>query len=367
MKITMRTLTGGAVIALWIAITAFAWFAPAKETSLAERRPLQQMPEITFSDLQNGSFMGKFESYTLDQFPLRDDFRSLKAIWSYGVLNNRDNNGLYTVDGYVAKLDYPLNEVSVQNATEKFNALYEAYLKDTASAVYMTVIPDKSYYLAAENGYPEMDYSSLFSQVAAGMPWATMVDITDCLSISHYYKTDSHWRQEKLLPVADKLCAAMGAEKPGTQVYAETLADGAFHGVYYGQSALPLAEENLYIMRSRVLDDCRVYNHETKSYTDIYDLQALRGLDPYDVYLSGAQALLTIENPNAKTDKELIVFRDSFGSSLAPLLVQGYARITVVDIRYIRSDLLAEAIDFKGQDVLFAYSTSILNNSASLK
>jgi hypothetical protein len=52
---------------------------------------------------------------------------------------------------------------------------------------------------------------------------------------------------------------------------------------------------------------------------------------------------------------------------LAPLLVQGYARITVVDIRYIRSDLLAEAIDFKGQDVLFAYSTSILNNSASLK
>lgn len=367
MKITMRTLTGAAVITLWIAITAFAWFAPKKETSLSERRPLQQMPEMNLSDLQSGSFMGQFETYTLDQFPLRDGFRSLKAIWSYGVLNNRDNNGLYTVDGYVAKLDYPLNTVSVQNATEKFSYLYETCLKDAASAVYMTIIPDKGYYLAAENGYPAMDYSSLFSQVAEQMPWATMVDITDRLDISHYYKTDSHWRQEKLIPVAEKLCAAMGAALPNTQVYAETLADSAFRGVYYGQSALPLASENLYIMRSRMLDACRVYNHETKTYTNIYDLQGLGGLDPYDVYLSGAQAHLTIENPNAKTGRELIVFRDSFGSSLVPLLVQGYDRITVVDIRYIRSDLLAEAIDFNGRDVLFAYSTSILNNSASLK
>ena len=366
MKITIRTLTGAVVIALWVAITVCAWFAPQKETSLSERRPLQQRPEITLNDIQNGSFMNRFENYALDQFPLRDDFRSLKALWSYGVLNNRDNNGLYIVDGSVAKLDYPLNTVSVQNATEKFNQLYETYLQD-AGAVYMTVIPDKSYYLAEENGYPAMDYEALYSQVAGQMPWATMVDIADCLDVTHYYKTDSHWRQEKLIPVAEKLCAAMGAALPGTQVYAETLASNSFRGVYYGQSALPLNNENLYIMRSRMLDACRVYNHESKAQTSIYDLQALSGLDPYDVYLSGAQALLTIENPNAKTDKELIVFRDSFGSSLVPLLVQGYNRITVVDIRYIRSDLLGESIDFDGRDVLLAYSTSVLNNSASLK
>ncbi len=367
MNRTIRTLTGAAVIALWLVITVFAWFAPQKETSLSERRPLQQKPEITLNDLQSGSFMGQFETYTLDQFPLRDSFRGLKAICSYGIFNRQDNNGLYTVDGFVAKLDYPLNTVSVQNATKKFSYLYETYLKDASSAVYMTVIPDKSYYLAAENGYPAMDYEALFSQVAADMPWATLVDITDRLDISHYYKTDSHWRQEKLIPVAEKLCAAMGATLPDPNVFAQSLASDAFRGVYYGQSALPLGAERLYLMESEMLDACRVYNHETKVYTPVYDLQALRGLDPYDVYLSGAQALLTVENPNAQTGKELIVFRDSFGSALVPLLMQGYDRVTVVDIRYIRSDLLAETIDFKGQDVLFAYSTSVLNNSASLK
>ncbi len=85
------------------------------------------------------------------------------------------------------------------------------------------------------------------------------------------------------------------------------------------------------------------------------------------MYLSGARALLTIENPEAKTDRELIIFRDSFGSSLAPLLVQGYAKVTLVDIRYLRADMLDQVMDFYGQDVLFLYSTLVLNNSSGIK
>ncbi len=367
MKRTIGTIAGIAVIALWIGLTLFAWFGPKKEISQAERRPLQQMPEITLSDLQNGSFMGRFETYTLDQFPLRDQFRTIKALWSYNVLGQQDNNGIYTAQGHAAKLDYPLNAVSVQNAVNKFTSIYETHLKNTGSRVFMTVIPDKSFYLAEENGYPAMDYDGLFAAISAGMPWAETVDITGQLDISHYYKTDTHWRQEKLLPVATKLCAAMGATLPDPKAFTESLASQSFRGVYYGQSALPLPAENLYLMESETLKACRVYNHETKAYTGIYDLKKLSGFDPYDVYLSGAQAMLTIENPNAKADRELIVFRDSFGSSLVPLLVQGYKTVTVVDIRYIRSTLLAENIQFNGQDVLFAYSTSILNNSASLK
>ena len=59
--------------------------------------------------------------------------------------------------------------------------------------------------------------------------------------------------------------------------------------------------------------------------------------------------------------------RDSFASSLAPLLVSGYRKITLVDLRYISGDMIGNFIDFKDQDVLFLYSTLILNNSLSLK
>ena len=96
-------------------------------------------------------------------------------------------------------------------------------------------------------------------------------------------------------------------------------------------------------------------------------MEKLAGTDSYDVYLSGAQALLQIENPNAETDRELVVFRDSFGSSLVPLLMQDYKTVTLVDIRYISSRLLGEYLTFQNQDVLFAYSTLVLNSSTTLK
>ena len=61
------------------------------------------------------------------------------------------------------------------------------------------------------------------------------------------------------------------------------------------------------------------------------------------------------------------MFRDSFGSSMIPLLLKDYKTVTVVDIRYIAADYLDSFLDFHGQDVLFLYSTLILNSSNTLK
>ena len=72
-------------------------------------------------------------------------------------------------------------------------------------------------------------------------------------------------------------------------------------------------------------------------------------------------------NTNAKEEKHLVMFRDSFGSSLAPLMAEGYSKITVIDIRYIQSGLLGNFAQFEDADVLFIYSTVLLNNSQGLK
>ena len=85
------------------------------------------------------------------------------------------------------------------------------------------------------------------------------------------------------------------------------------------------------------------------------------------MYLSGAKSLLTIVNPAADSDRELLIFRDSFGSAIAPLLLENYAKVTLVDIRYLQIDILDRFLEFHGQDVLFLYSTLVLNNSSSIK
>jgi hypothetical protein len=120
-------------------------------------------------------------------------------------------------------------------------------------------------------------------------------------------------------------------------------------------------------MESQLLKDCTVYDFESGKTGTVYDMEKLTSKDLYDVYLSGSRSLLTIENPHGTHGKELIVFRDSFGSSMVPLLVQDYAKVTLVDIRYIQIDVLDRFLEFNGQDVLFLYSTLVLNNSSTIK
>ena len=198
------------------------------------------------------------------------------------------------------------------------------------------------------------------------MPWAEFIDLTGSLSVEDYYRTDTHWRQEQLLDAATAICEALGVSAPQAGDYTVTALERSFYGVYYGQAALPMDPETLYLMESDLLESCTVYDHETGKTGKVYDRTKLDSRDLYDVYLSGARALLTIET-GANTNRELIVFRDSFGSSMVPLLVQDYAKVTLVDTRYLSSDLLDQFIEFKGQDVLFLYSTLILNSSSAMK
>ena len=371
---TKRIRIVGIVILLlvWAALATVAWLKPETDTSDAERRQLAHFPELNTETLFDGSFMEAFETYTLDQFPLRDTFRRLKALFHYNVFLQQDNNDIYIADGYAAEMIPSVDDASVDHAIKQFNMVYRLYLKDKNCKIYTTAVPDKGYYLAEESGHLSMDYEALFQKLETGMPWSKFVDITDQLSVEDYYRTDTHWRQEKLLPVAQKLASAMGVTTFGAEELKTIALERPFYGVYYGQAALPMEPETMYVVKNDLLDQCVTattkWDASTKQmvtvprYTGVHDFEMLGSPDLYDVYLSGLEEPVVIENPNAKTDKTLVVFRDSFGSSLAPLLVQDYAKIILVDIRAGSTRINSLGfIDFTNADVLFMYSTLVLN------
>ena len=365
-RINHRTLCLLLPAVLWAVLTFFAWTAPPKELSEAERRPLAQMPEVSADALWNGSFMEKFETFTLDQFPMRDGFRTIKSLFHFYGLQQRDNNNIYIADGYAVKQEYPLNQDSVAHAMDRLQYLHDKYLGSAAS-VHMAIIPDKGYYLAESSGHLTLDYEALFSAFEEGLPWADFIDLTDALSIEDYYRTDIHWRQENLPDAATVICNHLGVTPPDPADFPMEEIDRPFYGVYYGQAALPMEPEIMYFRKNNLLDSCWVYNYETGKYGRIFDLSKRDSRDLYDIFLSGPQSLLTIENPHAATDRDLIIFRDSFGSAMAPFLVQDYAKVTLVDIRYIQIDILDRFLEFDEKDVLLLYSVPILNNSQTIK
>ena len=356
------------VFALMLGILSLiCWFKPYTTYSESERRLLAEKPELTSETIMSGEFMSDFEKYTVDQFPARDKFRRIKALFSTYIYNKKDNNGLFVADGHVSKIEYPVNPEMVDYAEERFDYLFERYMKDKNVNVYLSVIPDKNYFLAKKNGYLSIDYDKFISDFNSRMEYMKYIDILPMLSIDDYYRTDSHWKQEELCDVAEFIAESMGADAK-TQYTVNTL-DNPFNGVYLGQSALPFASDTIKYLTNDVLDNCTVsyFDSGKAEAGEIYNMEKAYGKDPYEMFLSGTSALIEIDNPNAKTDKELVVFRDSYGSSLVPLLVAGYSKVTVVDIRYLQSDFLGNFIEFDNQDVLFLYSTTLLNNSMAMR
>jgi len=332
---------------------------PDGEISLSERRYLASVPELTAKKLFSGRYFTELETYLLDQFPLRETFRTGKAMTEIYLMDMGETNGITRAEGHLVPLEVQYDARQTDMAVEKMAEILFRHLDGNA---YVAIVPDKNQYLGDPVLAPDMGATAAQLQETV---MAKFIDLTGALTLSDYYTTDSHWRQENLLPVSRLLCREMGLPVMADSAY-ETVECGTFSGVYAGQSALPAKPDMLRYLVSRGTENALVTSAEDGE-IPVYDPQAIGNVDPYDVYLGGPQAVITMENPDAATDRHLVIFRDSFGSSLAPLLLDSCSRITLVDLRYVRTDLLEEYVDFENADILFLWSVSLIHSASLLK
>ena len=347
----------GIIFLCWIFLFSIAHIViDDEEISTSERRYLKKFPQFTLS----GEYAEDMEDYLLDHFPFRDTFRSIKANFNYHVLQKSDNNGISINSNGIFKSDYPTNYKSVENFIVKTDQIKQLLTENNHA--YMMLVPDKNYYLDNERFLP-IDYDFLYQEIQRlDMP---VIDLRDVMELEDYYQTDTHWKQERLQKVVRKLSDSM--QFPYQEdINTEHIFDD-FYGVLYGQSAVKRKPEPLIYLTNKSIENANVQYLENPKLHTVYNEDKLKSWDAYEVYLDGANAYIEITNDIASTEKELVVFRDSFGSSFVPLLIPYYSKITVIDNRYISSENFLKQIEFKNQDVLFLYSTVMMNNSYSFK
>jgi len=330
---------------------------------VSERRMPARFPEFNLNTVLSGDFMKKFEDWAADHFVFRDQFRAVNAFLIFEVYRQNDKAGLYRSDAVGIGEFRRTDERAFRQTASRI--LRAAQIFDGMDMnIYYSVLPDKSVF--AERYLPgfimekaedilfelftDFKYISVFSEMRA-----------EC-----FYRTDLHWDQSMIASAANKVLSGM---ETGVVLgnYPHITA-GDFRGVYGGQYALPLQPD---IMKYVDVPHLSVsyLNERTLEFGDgpVYDLVRFTGVDPYDLFLRGPQPLIIIENENAP-ERELYMFRDSFGSSLAPLLTDAYSKIVLIDLRYIHLSLLENFIDFTpGSDVLFIYGSQIFNNPTILQ
>ena len=135
----------------------------------------------------------------------------------------------------------------------------------------------------------------------------------------------------------------------------------------HGYNKTDFPSETISYLTNTHTDSTVVSHVEGSKFDKVYELEKLNSSSPYDMFLSGPSAIVTLKNENAATDKELVIFRDSYSCNLAPLLTGVYKEITLIDLRYVMSVLIDSYVKIENKDILFLYNDRVVNNGEMLK
>ena len=351
--------------------------------SLSERRKLKSIPKINYADITSGQYFTDFESALLDQIPYRDTFRTIKSLNLFYLYHQKDNHQVFIKDGYAAQITYPLSNNKITLFIKKVNYLIDNYFKNITNDTndvssntnkknninfYTSVVPDKAYYLVKNNEYPLINYKYLEDKVARNLP--NYISLFSLLNIDDYYKTDTHWQNNKLIPVASNLLEHMQMNNEIKVTNKKTLSP--FYGVLYGQSALPLKNDIITYIETDKSIKTKMYHTNLKTGVleegQIYVPKNINSNDPYDIFLGGANNVIILDNEEITNGKTLYLFSDSFGRSLAPLLISDYDKVIIIDLRYIKMSSYVDKYGLNSNsDVLFLYSIQSIDLISNLQ
>ena len=334
---------------------------PDRQFSEQENRYLQMRPEFSFKSLFSGDYTSKFETYTTDQFTLRDEWITLKAA-SELALGKQENNDVHLCENgtLIEGFKRPENSVLDSNMSA-LNTL----VGNTDAKVYFALIPDKSdlYASLLPKNAPN-DSEKEVIDYCYGQSNATNVDIYSALSAHTdeyiFYRTDHHWTSLGAYYGRSALAESMGLPCPALDSYTDRhVVSEKFYGTTWSSSGFSWVDPDTMEIFVNAPESLKVTSYPQGSPVEgkLYDFSFLEKKDKYSMFMGGNCPMHVIETGN-EDKPSLLILRDSYTDSLIPFLLDDFSEIHVLDLRYYRASLKAyiEQNDF--DNVLVCYSVS---------
>ena len=365
--------------ALWIEAIVFLAFIfaffilntalPDREFSEQENRSLQQRPAFSFDELFSGQYTKDFETYTTDQFTLRDEWITLKAA-SELALGKRQNNGMFLCDGGTIIEPYEAPEDGKLEANmEALNKL----VANTDADVYFALIPGKSdiwAHMLPQNAPRDSEKAAI--DYCYSLSDAVNVDIYGKLEEHSgeyiYYRTDHHWTTLGAYYGFSALAESMGLDCPDISEYGgrETVSE-EFYGTSWSSSGFSWVEPDSMEIFVTEPEGLEITNYPQGSPVEgqLYDWSRLEVKDKYSFFYGGNTPLLEIET-GVEGAPSLLILRDSYMDSLSPFLLASYSRIHILDLRYYRASLSDYIAQNGFHDVLVCYSIDNFSTDSNI-
>lgn len=336
----MRNKIITSVFCLLLAVGVLSEFlVPDKYYSESEKRILTQKNAISVADFPSGKMGTEIEKYLADQFPLRDDWITVKTLAERLCGKTEISNVYFGKDGYLfdAFTDYDREQLS---ANIKALAKLSESLKAAGVPMQVMLVPTAAQILSEKlPAYaPNLDQRVL--QEYAEAQGLDIVNVFDILSEHKdeyiYYKTDHHFTSLGAYYCYAAWMQAQGkAAQPLSAWQSQKLCND-FRGTTYNKVNYLFAPYDTITAYYKTPTHTVSYNGGSYVADSIYEQKYLRGKDRYAVFLNSNQSTTVVSGSG---EGKLLIIKDSYANCFSQFVIDDYAETLLIDLRFFRGSV----------------------------
>lgn len=317
----------------------------AGELSSLEFRTLADYPfrglsfEKLTAELVRGDSSKKVDKFLEDHFPGRSFFIALNSYYLRLTGRNADQSVVW---GRNSRLFDAAAEPDFEQTDKNVGAI-DAFAEANGLQTVFVNVPTSAVVVTEDLPAVHLEYHD--AEIIDRVREKSSADVPDLIEMYSsredrgklFYRTDHHWTMDGAYLCYEMLCEKLGTEPVSKDEF--TVSSFDFYGSFYRKAGLWLTEpDELQIWRSPKLDAMKVTIGSGDSavvHEGVYDEEKLvpGEVDRYAAYLYSNNAVTVIENPDGN-GRTLMIVKDSFGNSIAPLLAMNYSTVVMIDTRY---------------------------------
>ncbi len=357
-------------------MTIFSFIKKEDRYSETENRPLKRLPTFSADTFFRGEFSEDYEEYIKDQFPWRDGFVELKTYCEIGLGKTSIKDIFLGKDSYLIENHKKENYESEKAIKNKdaiisfINRWVQKLGEDRVSVLLaptaQSILTDKLPVFAEP--YDQNDYLNLFKNDISDK---VLIDIYSKLKENKdeyiYYRTDHHWTTYGAFLAYEKWCEVKGYEPHDITDYNIEKASDEFLGTIHSKLNISAKADTIEFYSLKDYDLSVIYNMSDNVTDTLFDKSYLKSKDKYSSFFGGNPGIVEIKSKGYKEkgdDRVLLLIKDSYANCFAPLLVDMYDEIYIVDLRYFNMKIDKFIEEYDVTDVMLLYNVDTLTSDA---
>lgn len=348
------------------------WLTPKKSFSAVEKRALQTRPKPDAASVLSGAYTDRLAAFYADQFPFRTAWVGLKGRTEI-LLGKGENNGiLLGADGRLARRKFRM--LTPSGAVGDADFISDAQVaaacdgilraRENLSVPFVALLTGRNVDVCPSSFSYPTDFSDALNE-AVQSRLQGKVTAPDLISLFRaggeelYYRTDHHWTTAGAYLGYRTAMEALGqasAILPPEEFRREVVTD-AFYGTLWAAGGMEWVSPDAVEVWYRGNEADFTVTADGRELDGFYSFPRMENGDGYAIFLDGTHDVVTVQKSGEKRPR-LLVLRDSFGSSLAPFLVQHYD-LVLLNLSSTRSDFTAVsalASEYDADAVLLVYT-----------